>query len=150
LFSQSLLAHNIPFRSCWVIINSKVYDVTDFLPVSAAITLFIHSCPYSSSYAQEHPGGAQIILKYAGKDATAVYEPIHPSDALVKHLSPSQHLGELDVDAARALQKNRDARGMTKDEERVQKAEKEKPPLNRILSLKDMEVGMFIYFDGKY
>ena len=34
-------------QSCWVIINEKAYDVTDFL--------------------DEHPGGAGIILKYAGK-----------------------------------------------------------------------------------
>ena len=31
---------------------------------------------------QEHPGGRQIILKYAGRDATAAYMPVHPSDAL--------------------------------------------------------------------
>ena len=36
--------------SCWVVINGQVYDVTDFL--------------------DEHPGGAAIILKYGGKDAT--------------------------------------------------------------------------------
>jgi L-lactate dehydrogenase (cytochrome) len=37
-------------ESCWVIIKGEVYDVTDFL--------------------DDHPGGAAIILKYGGKDAT--------------------------------------------------------------------------------
>lgn len=33
--------------SCWIIIEGHVYDVTDFL--------------------EEHPGGPDIILRYAGK-----------------------------------------------------------------------------------
>lgn len=33
--------------SCWIIVEGQVYDVTDFL--------------------EEHPGGANIILRYAGK-----------------------------------------------------------------------------------
>lgn len=37
---------------CYVILYNKVYDVTEFLP--------------------DHPGGQQIILKNAGKDATYV------------------------------------------------------------------------------
>ena len=37
-------------ESCWVIIKGEVYDVTNFL--------------------DDHPGGAAIILKYGGKDAT--------------------------------------------------------------------------------
>lgn len=35
---------------CYVILYNKVYDLTEFIP--------------------EHPGGPQIIIKYAGKDAT--------------------------------------------------------------------------------
>ena len=37
-------------EDCWIIIHGKAYDLTKFLP--------------------EHPGGAGVILKYAGKDAT--------------------------------------------------------------------------------
>ena len=33
-------------KSCWIVLDSKVYDVTSFL--------------------SEHPGGAAIILKQAG------------------------------------------------------------------------------------
>ena len=35
-------------KSCWVTRDGKVYDVTEFLP--------------------DHPGGDDLILKYAGKD----------------------------------------------------------------------------------
>lgn len=64
----------------------------------------------------EHPGGAQIIYKWAGKDATEVnhkgkhfdfrkltdisrktYEPIHPPDTLDKYLDKSKHLGDVDM-----------------------------------------------------
>ncbi|KAJ5513837.1 FMN-dependent dehydrogenase [Penicillium fimorum] len=63
--------------SCWVIVHGKAYDVTEFLP--------------------EHPGGQKIILKYAGKDATEEFEPIHPPDTLDKFLDQSKHLGPVDM-----------------------------------------------------
>ncbi|KAK0714985.1 FMN-dependent dehydrogenase [Lasiosphaeris hirsuta] len=64
-------------KNCWVIIHGRAYDVTDFLP--------------------EHPGGPKIILKYAGKDATEEFEPIHPPDTLEKYLDKSKHLGPVDM-----------------------------------------------------
>ncbi len=30
-----------------------------------------------TSFLPEHPGGAKIIMNYAGKDATPGFEPIH-------------------------------------------------------------------------
>ncbi|KZT74753.1 hypothetical protein DAEQUDRAFT_659124 [Daedalea quercina L-15889] len=105
--------------SCWVIIKNRVYDVTEFLP--------------------EHPGGAKIILRYAGRDATAAYEPIHPPDALDKNLSPEKHLGELNVAGATALQKERETRKKTKDEIRVEQAQARKPRVDRMLCLGDLE-----------
>ncbi|OBT82492.1 hypothetical protein VE02_08164 [Pseudogymnoascus sp. 03VT05] len=64
-------------ESCWVIVHGKAYDVTEFMP--------------------EHPGGMTIILKWAGKDSTDTYEPIHPPDTLDKYLDESKHLGEVDI-----------------------------------------------------
>lgn len=64
---------------CWVIIHGKAYDVTSFL--------------------DEHPGGSGIILKYAGKDATKAFDPIHPSDTLTKYLPPELHLGDVDLES---------------------------------------------------
>lgn len=94
----------------------------------------------ADAFAQEHPGGAQIILKYAGKDATGVYDPIHPPDALEKNLPMEKHLGPLNDDAAGALALAQESRPKTKDELRVEAALKQRLPLHRILSLTDMEV----------
>ncbi len=41
-------------EDCWVVIKKQVYDITTFL--------------------DEHPGGKDIILEYAGKDATEAFE----------------------------------------------------------------------------
>ncbi|EIW64799.1 uncharacterized protein TRAVEDRAFT_68523 [Trametes versicolor FP-101664 SS1] len=105
--------------SCWVIIKDKVYDVTEFLA--------------------DHPGGAKIILKYAGKDATSAYEPIHPPDALDKNLPAEKHLGVLDNASASAVQEAAQNRPKTKDELRVEAAQAAKPALSRMLSLRDIE-----------
>ena len=97
--------------SCWVIIFGKVYDVTDFL--------------------DSHPGGAQIILQYAGKDATAEYNPVHPPGTIEDNLSPDKHLGPVDlatVSTSREPQKVRDLE------------ETEDIPLHLCMSLADLEV----------
>ncbi|KAJ7110075.1 FMN-dependent dehydrogenase-domain-containing protein [Mycena epipterygia] len=115
---EQVAEHNSP-ASCWVIIQNSVYDVTDFL--------------------QEHPGGAKIILKYAGRDATSAYEPIHPPDALEKNLPSSKHLGPLSASAAQSVANDQQTRKKTKDELRVEEAHLQRPPLGRIMSLIDME-----------
>lgn len=89
---------------------------------------------------QEHPGGKQIILKYAGHDATAAYKPIHPDDALEKNMPKVRPLGPVDAVAKQQLQSEESLRKKTKDEIRVAEAQARKPPLKRILTLQDMEV----------
>ncbi|TFK30571.1 cytochrome b2 [Coprinopsis marcescibilis] len=115
---QEISQHNSQ-TSCWVIIKDNVYDVTEFL--------------------QEHPGGSSIILKYAGKDATLAYEPIHPLDALDKNSPPVQFVGQVESGTAQVLHRERESRKKTKDDIRVEEAHKRKPPLSRILSLADIE-----------
>ncbi|ELA45932.1 hypothetical protein VCUG_02574 [Vavraia culicis subsp. floridensis] len=44
-------------KSCWVIYNSCVYDVTNYLNV--------------------HPGGSRILLRYGGKDITEIFDAVH-------------------------------------------------------------------------
>ena len=45
-------------KDCWIIINHKAYDVSDFL--------------------DDHPGGSAIIEKVAGKDSTEEFLEVHP------------------------------------------------------------------------
>ena len=73
------IARHTAKDDCWIVIHGKVYDVTKFLP--------------------EHPGGSAIILKYAGKDATKAFDPIHPSDIIQKLLPASVCLGEVTIRA---------------------------------------------------
>lgn len=47
---------------CWVVIHGMVYDLTEF--------------------SKNHPGGAYIIQKLAGRDATANYQVFHPKEKL--------------------------------------------------------------------
>jgi L-lactate dehydrogenase (cytochrome) len=118
-WSLEQVAEHNSSSSCWVIINHQVYDVTDFIP--------------------SHPGGAKIILKYAGRDATAAYEPIHARDAIEKNLDPSKHLGPVTAAAQESLVQSQASQIKTEDEIRIEKARKLIPRLNRMHNLRDIE-----------
>jgi len=61
-------------RSTWLIIHDHVYDVTQFL--------------------DEHPGGEEVMLEQAGKDATENFEDVgHSSDA--RDLMKTYLIGQL-------------------------------------------------------
>src|SRR5262249_54011720 len=68
------------------------------------------------------------------------YEAIHPADALETHLDPDMHRGSLDQDAIRSPASHVVKHGAMKDDVRIARAQKGKPPLSQILNLKDMEV----------
>lgn len=95
---------------------------------------------------QLHPGGRQIVLKYAGKDATAAYKPIHPEDALERNLTKEKHLGPVDTNAIGDMERADANRKKTRDELRMEQAEIRKPPLKRVLTLQDMEVRLGLLF----
>ncbi|KAK9454728.1 FMN-dependent dehydrogenase-domain-containing protein [Dipodascopsis uninucleata] len=102
--------------SCWVIVHGKCYDVTEFLP--------------------EHPGGQRIILKYAGKDATKEFEPIHPKDTLDKYLPLDKHLGEVDM---ATVEGNGEEEELDDEEKaRVERVSR-MPPLSQCYNLMDFE-----------
>ncbi|KTG39673.1 hypothetical protein cypCar_00011601 [Cyprinus carpio] len=62
------------FKSTWIIINNKVYDVTKFL--------------------EEHPGGEEVLREQAGGDATESFEDVgHSTDA--REMASSMVIGEL-------------------------------------------------------
>jgi cytochrome b involved in lipid metabolism len=54
IFTAEDVAEHDSFKSCWVTRNGKVYDVTSFL--------------------SDHPGGDDLIIKYAGQDIGEVME----------------------------------------------------------------------------
>ncbi|KAI0017263.1 FMN-dependent dehydrogenase-domain-containing protein [Xylariomycetidae sp. FL0641] len=113
LSGTEIAKHNSK-QSCWVVIHGKAYDVTDFLP--------------------EHPGGMGIILKYAGKDATEEFEPIHPPDTLDKYLDKSKHLGPADMATVGKVEVEADPEEMER-----QKRVEQKPLLSQCYNLMDFE-----------
>ncbi|KAI9725318.1 MAG: Cytochrome b2, mitochondrial precursor [Chrysothrix sp. TS-e1954] len=108
------ISKHISKESCWVIVHGKAYDVTEFMP--------------------EHPGGPKIILKYAGKDATEEYEPIHPPDTLDKYLDKAKHLGPVDMSTVAAEKKEE-----THEERALKLAVARMPPLSQCYNLMDFE-----------
>ncbi|XP_067623209.1 uncharacterized protein [Eurosta solidaginis] len=72
----SEVAQHDHYNDCWIVIYDRVYDVTKFMHL--------------------HPGGEQIILEYAGRDATLAFQGTGHSQSaneqLVEYL-----VGELPV-----------------------------------------------------
>ncbi|XP_026218133.1 cytochrome b5 [Anabas testudineus] len=65
------------FKSTWVIIHHKVYDVTKFL--------------------EEHPGGEEVLREQAGGNATESFEDVgHSTDA--REMASTMVIGELHPD----------------------------------------------------
>lgn len=59
---QEVAEHNSE-KSCWVVIDGKVYDVTEYMP--------------------SHPGGEGLLLEKAAKDATTAFnEANHSAGAI--------------------------------------------------------------------
>lgn len=61
-------------QNTWIVIENSIYDVTSFL--------------------NEHPGGEEVLLEQAGKDATEAFEDVgHSSDA--RDMMKKYKIGEL-------------------------------------------------------
>ncbi|KAF7554684.1 hypothetical protein G7Z17_g2718 [Cylindrodendrum hubeiense] len=67
------IAQHASRSSCWIIISGIAYDVTAFL--------------------DHHPGGANIILRHAGRDATEDYELIHAPETIDSCPSQVKRIG---------------------------------------------------------
>ncbi|NXL61632.1 CYB5B protein, partial [Chordeiles acutipennis] len=61
-------------REAWLVIHGRVYDVTRFL--------------------EEHPGGEEVLLEQAGRDATESFEDVgHSTDA--REMLKQYYVGEI-------------------------------------------------------
>jgi cytochrome b involved in lipid metabolism len=70
---SEVATHNTP-SSMYIIVDSSVYDVTNFV--------------------DEHPGGAKILKRVAGKDATKQFWKYH-NESVLKKYSPKLKVGEV-------------------------------------------------------
>lgn len=112
LTPEEVSKHNTK-DSLWIVINGQVYDLTNFLP--------------------NHPGGQKVLLKFAGKDATKIFVPIHPPDALTKFLPDECHLGPLIGEFEEVEEE------LSPEElDRLDRIDR-KPPLSQIINIHDLE-----------
>ncbi|KAJ3040435.1 hypothetical protein HDV00_010871 [Rhizophlyctis rosea] len=99
------------FNVVFHLIQPQVYDLGPFL--------------------NEHPGGAQVILKYAGKDATQGFDPVHPQSIIDEHLPKGLYIGDVDSSSGPTT---------ISAEVRERKAKEEgKPPISAMLNTFDFE-----------
>ncbi|KAL7081372.1 hypothetical protein ACP275_14G036000 [Erythranthe tilingii] len=75
MFSYSEVSAHNSSEDCWIIINSKVYNVT--------------------SYLNDHPGGDDILLGQAGKDASEEFEDVGHGSA-ARLMLDEFYVGEVD------------------------------------------------------
>ncbi|XP_020212890.1 cytochrome b5 [Cajanus cajan] len=72
---EELSQHNTK-DDCWILVDGKVYDVTQYL--------------------DDHPGGDDVILATTGKDATEEFEDVGHSKS-ARELMEQYCIGELDT-----------------------------------------------------
>ena len=111
--------HNTP-DDCWVVIEGKVYNLTDFIDI--------------------HPGGPLILKLNAGMDVTAIFKPLHAKGTLEKYIKPEWFIGELSEPMPDHLIAPPYTPGET-PEEIIYKENLRKhlPTLNNIINLYDFE-----------
>lgn len=106
------LAQNNTKDSCWIAIDGTVWDVTSFL--------------------DQHPGGAGLILKLAGQDATEAYSTFHELKLVEKTLHPRARKGKIDVNTIMPKPK-------TTPRKDVEIARLARPPLSSMINLADFQ-----------
>ncbi|KAL3860123.1 hypothetical protein ACJMK2_010288 [Sinanodonta woodiana] len=75
-YSRTEVSNHCDASSCWIVLDNKIYDVTEFL--------------------SKHPGGPDIILENAGRDATVPFKDKgHSMDAI--RLIDQYYIGDLTV-----------------------------------------------------
>ncbi|KAF4445545.1 putative CYB2-L-lactate dehydrogenase (cytochrome b2) [Fusarium austroafricanum] len=111
---EDLAAHNTP-DDVWLAINDQVYDFTDFAP--------------------NHPGGVDIIYRYAGKDASEEYNSFHAPSLVQKALDAKYHLGPFNAPNAKSKQTS----DSQSDSAYLPESSARRPPLHDIINLHDFE-----------
>ena len=75
MYTQEQIAKHNTITDCWVSIDDKVYDLTEFISL--------------------HPGGGDIIMKVAGQDATLMFHQFGHSE-YARNIMNRYCIGELD------------------------------------------------------
>ncbi|QRW16182.1 FMN-dependent alpha-hydroxy acid dehydrogenase [Rhizoctonia solani] len=132
LIREEVATHNTS-ESCWIIVSGKVYDVTEFI--------------------SEHPGGSAVLLKHAGKDATAAYEMAHGPEIIEEGLPPEKKKGTVDPSTIQAHPKGQ-------EEVKKDVIKPKRMPLAQVINLYDFEenakencpksMGIFLFWGDRH
>jgi L-lactate dehydrogenase (cytochrome) len=95
----------------WTVVDGVIYDLTTF--------------------ASQHPGGAAIILRYAGRDATTAYSQVHAPSLIKGAVASSRQVGLLDSTTIPSAWHEDPLAG------RRIPMNKEKPPLDSLINTHD-------------
>ncbi|KAI2643534.1 mitochondrial cytochrome-like protein b2 [Xylaria nigripes] len=114
---EEILAHHA-LNDLWLVVNGAVYDLTEF--------------------ASEHPGGIDILLQYAGRDATAAYLEAHPPSLISTSLPASSVVGILDMSTV--TKEWMQPRPASTEKKLLPKVKASKPPLDSIINANDFWV----------
>ncbi|KAI1331614.1 glycolate oxidase [Xylariaceae sp. FL0255] len=101
-------------QDCWIVLHGKVWDVSEFL--------------------DGHPGGAAVIFKYAGGDATEAYEEVHDPELVSSTLPAAKCLGPLRPDSLPKAQPVASPKSSP-----TTATKSELPPLRTIVNVGDFE-----------
>ncbi|ETS80117.1 hypothetical protein PFICI_07646 [Pestalotiopsis fici W106-1] len=100
----------------WLVVDGTVYDVTAFAP--------------------NHPGGVNILLQYAGRDATKAYSEVHSSSLIKTTLPSACHVGRLDTNTITESWSTPPSKSTSPQD----KGEILKPPLDSLICAHDFEL----------
>ncbi|KAJ9646759.1 hypothetical protein H2204_000451 [Knufia peltigerae] len=121
---------------CWILVHSKVWNVSSFL--------------------DEHPGGSAIILRYAGGDATSAYDEVHAPSILEQTLEKGQLIGVIDVTTMPAKPAFGAAELSVAEDSGLSNPiskprQRSKPPLHSMIAVHDFEdVARDVYSEKTY
>ncbi|KAK0319860.1 hypothetical protein LTR82_009195 [Friedmanniomyces endolithicus] len=119
LSTHDISKHN-SFGDCWLVVEDKVWDVTAFAP--------------------QHPGGAALILRYAGHDATEGYAGYHASGLIEETLPSSCLKGKVDRSTINETWTRSQASPLAPSSDPSQiPPDDPKPPLHSIINSYDFE-----------
>lgn len=116
LYTYEEVAKHNKVEDAWIVIDGKVYDITNFL--------------------DEHPGGEEIIFENAGGDATESFLDIGHSDDAMKILK-GKYIGDMDPNSKPLSKKE------TQPTETVKKSEGS-PAFAMVLSIICLIIGYYV------
>ncbi|KAF9363988.1 hypothetical protein BGX34_002836 [Mortierella sp. NVP85] len=105
-FTHADLASHNTKDNLYLAIHGKVYDCSGFID-EARMILYLHDCQFrklfgSESWAEQgwpHPGGEEVLLDEAGRDATESFEDVGHSEE-ARDIMSKLYVGEYKTDGS--------------------------------------------------